>query len=299
MTHRLDLLDPLVYADTFDCALTLEEMWRYARVSIGTEELSRALRDDESLRRVVLHRRGLYALADRPQLIDQRPARVARARALQRRGRGAARVLRHLPFVRGLALTGSLAADDAGDHADVDLLVTVAPGRLATAFLMMGPVARVLRGRVFCPNYYVNEGRLGMARDDPYVARELVQARALAGSTRGLHESNPWLAHAFPNAAHESGMAAGAGLQRALEQPLRGRIGDAVERLAVRVAESRLRAHYGACGDPVPDDVAASLAAGVALRFHGRHTSSAIVSRYAARRAEVAEMLEAGILQRT
>ena len=31
--ERLDLLDALVYGDVFDCAVTLDEAWRYARVA--------------------------------------------------------------------------------------------------------------------------------------------------------------------------------------------------------------------------------------------------------------------------
>ena len=202
-------------------------------------------------------------------------------------------MLRHLPFVRALALTGSLAADDARDSADVDLLVIVAPGRLATAFLLMGPPASALRQRLFCPNYYVTDGRLEMAQGDPYVARELVQARCLAGPTSGLHDSNPWLAEMFPNAdPGEPGLAAGRALQRALELPLRGRLGDRLERLAARVARARLRSHYAACGATVPEDVANALDAGISLRFHGRHDGSSVVARYAARRAGVAAMLD-------
>lgn len=293
MSRRLDLLDALVYADAFDCALTLDEVWRYSRVRIGRDELRRELAEDPVLSSAIVARDGLYSLADRPELIGERPRRMARARALQRRGRRVAWVLRHFPFVRALALTGSLAADDARDSADVDLLVILAPGRLATAFLLMGPPASVLRQRLFCPNYYVTEGRLEMAPGDPYVARELVQARCLAGSTAGLHDSNPWLATVFPNAGQgDRGLAPGGVLQRALELPLHGRLGDALEGIAARVARARLQAHYAACGATVPEDVANALDAGISLRFHGRHAANSMVARYAARRAEVAARLE-------
>jgi predicted nucleotidyltransferase len=290
MSRRLELLDGVIYADAFDCALTLEEVWRYARLRIDQDDLRRELRDDPA----VVGRDGLYALADRPHLIEQRPERIARARALQQRGRRVARVLRHLPFVRALALTGSVAADDAHDAADVDLLVIVAPEKLGTAFLLMGPVSTLLRRRLFCPNYYVCEGRLAMAPGNPYVARELMQARCLAGPIAGLHESNPWLAETFPNAAGAGpGLSPGGRLQRAQELALRGRLGDAVERLGAWAARSRLRAHYATGGRSVPLDVSAALDAGTSLRFHGRHRREATVARYLERRTQVAEMADA------
>src|SRR5207302_2361686 len=36
--ERLDLLDALVYGDAFDCAVTLDELWRYSRVAIGRDD---------------------------------------------------------------------------------------------------------------------------------------------------------------------------------------------------------------------------------------------------------------------
>lgn len=286
MSRRLDLIDGLIYADVFDCALTLEEVRRYGQVGIEATELRREL----SLNPAVESRGGLYALAGRPDLIDERPGRMARARWLQRRGRRVARVLRHLPFVRVLALTGSLAADDAREAADVDLMVVVAPGRLATAFMLMGPASTLLRRRLFCPNYYVSEERMAMAPANRYVARELIQARCLAGPVAGLHRSNPWLAEAFPNAGPpDPGLPGGGAIQRAMERPLGGSFGDAVERLAARVARSRLRAHYGG---RVPAEVFDAFHAGVSLRFHADHTGEQLLARYEARCAEVAEMLK-------
>lgn len=77
-----------------------------------------------------------------------------------------------------------------------------------------------------------------------------------------------------------------------IELPLHGRLGDALERVAARLARARLRAHYGACGATVPEEVTDALDAGVSLRFHGHHAGSAMVARYTARRAEVASMLD-------
>ena len=286
MSRRLDLVDALIYADGFDCALTLEEVRRYAPVDVETEELRREL----SLNPAVEARDGFYVLAGRGGLIDQRPSRIAKARALQRRGRRVARVLRHVPFVRALALTGSLAADDAREAADVDLMVIVAPGRLATTFLFMGPASTILRRRLFCPNFYVSEERMAMPPGNRYVARELGQARCLAGPVANLHRSNPWLAEAFPNAAPpQPGPACGGTIQSVLERALKGRFGDALERRSARLVLARLRAHYA--GD-VPGEVRDAFMSGTSLRFHAEHTAEHLMARYEARRAEVAEMLE-------
>jgi predicted nucleotidyltransferase len=273
----LDAIDAVLYGDVFDCAVTLDEAWRYARVAIGRDELARRLHNDP----LVAARDGLYCLAGREELLARRPERLRNAARLERRARRVARILRHFPFVRGLALTGSAAAGDAGADDDVDLLVTVAEGRLGTVFVLLGPLSRLLGRRPFCPNYYVCEGRLGLGPANLYLARELAQARPLAGDGAALWRANPWLEETFPNAEPPSGAApAGSRLQRVVEALVGGRF----EPLARRVARQRLRAHYGA----VPADVEEAFAAGIALRFHGSGVAARTLERHRARRVELA-----------
>ena len=292
--ERLDVLDGLIYADGFRCALTLDEIWRYARRPVSRDAVGRMLREDLALSCLVIERDGFYSLGD-PALIEERPQRLRRARRLQARTTAVARVLRHVPFVRGLALTGSLAADDAGDDADADLLVIVAEGRLATVFLVLAVSSRLLGRRLFCPNYYVAQGHLSVKRGSEYMARELLQARPLSGAADRLHGANPWLVDVFPNAFGEQlevRVPGGGGrLQRMLEAPLRRRAGRALERRAARVARARLAAHYGGFGRSVPTEVGDALAAGTELRFHGSRADELALDRYARRRAEVAALL--------
>ena len=273
----LDVIDAVLYGDVFDCAVTLDEAWRYARVAIARDELARQLHDDP----LVVGGGGLYCLAGREELLKRRPERMRNAARLERRARRVARVLRHLPFVRGLALTGSAAAADAGEEADVDLLVTVAEGRLGTVFVLLGSLSRLLGRRFFCPNYYVCEGRLGLGPANVYMARELAQARTLAGDGAALWRANPWLEETFPNAEPPvGGVPAGTRLQRVVEALVGGRL----EPWARRMAQRRLRAHYGA----VPADVEDAFAAGAALRFHVSGVAARTLERHRARRVELA-----------
>jgi predicted nucleotidyltransferase len=293
--QRIDLIDGLIYADVFSCAPTLDELWRYSRVGIDRAALARRLEEDPFLSRMVIERDGLYCLRDRPTLAEGRRDRIQRARTLRRRGQRVARILRHVPFVRGLALTGSVAADDAGAEADVDMLVTVTPERIATVFLLLGTAARLLRRRYFCPNYYVSPGSLGGTPPNIYLARERAQIRNLV-IDRTPDPTAGWLPEVFPNlspnGANGSAIRSRTRLQRMLEAPLRGRLGDRVERFARRVALSRLRAHYSAFGEQVPAEVRHSLESGRALRFHRGRIEETTLERYRDRRAEVASQLE-------
>ena len=289
--ERLDLLDALVYGDAYDCAVTFDELWRYSRVRVGREALRRLLDEDPLLRSVVIERDGLFCLAGRGELLDRRPPRMRQARLLEHRAGRVARLLRHAPFVRGLALTGSAAAGDAGEDADVDLLVIVAPKRLGTAFVLLGAASRLFGRRLFCPNYYVGADTVAISPSNVYVARELDQARMLAGDPDVLRPANGWLVDVFPNlVVGDRGVSRPARSQA--QRLLESFIGDRIEGWARRVAAGRLRTHYGAFGQEVPDDVTASFREGAALRFHAGGAVERALARYASRRAELAERFE-------
>lgn len=280
---RLAILDPVVYGDAFDCAVTADEIWLYARVRIDRDEVDRALREDDVLRSLLCESGGYYALAHRRTLAQARPARIAEARRLERRAARVAFVLRLLPFVRAVALTGSAAAGNASPTADVDLLVVVSPARVGTAFVLLGPASRLLGRRLFCPNYYVGADALAAAPAEVYIAREVAQARVLVGDAGALLAANPWIHDVFPNLA----AAAPNGTVR------ERRSVHAVERWGRRIAERRLRAHYREFGAEVPDEILDGLRAGRELRFHASGTVAAALVRYEARRAKVAARVAA------
>jgi predicted nucleotidyltransferase len=291
---RLDLLDALTYGDLFETAVTLDELHSYARVEVERDALIRLLAEDRIVRDVVVRRAGLLSFRGREHLLEVRVSGAERARRLERRARRVAWVLRHAPFVRGLALTGSVAAASASPDADVDLLVIVAPGRVGTVFLLLGTASRLLGRRLFCPNFYLAQDRLELDVRNVYVGRELVQARSLVGDVAALHAANPWLVEMFPNVARtlagNPGLRPGSSFQRLLEAPLLGTFGAAVERRARKIALDRLRAHHGG---PVPGAVLRELRSGAGLRFHRDGYDVTVPERYASRRDLVAAMLKA------
>jgi predicted nucleotidyltransferase len=293
--ERIDLVDAIVYGDVFDCAVTFDEVWRYCRRPIRREELRQVLDEDPAVGGIVVECDGLYCLAGRAGLVERRRETQRRAARLQHRAARVARILRHAPFVRGLLLTGSAAADAASPKADVDLLVIVAEGRLALAFALYGTLSRVVSKKVFCPNHYLSEAHLELVRRrDLYVAREVVQARPLAGRAPDFLSANAWVRELLPNAPREPGvpLPGGGRLQRLLELPFRGRLGDRLERRLHRLALARLAAHHRLWGRPVPDEGVEQLHRGIELRFHAEPGTQSVPLRYEARRDEVAAEFE-------
>jgi len=278
----VDAIDAVIYADVFDSAVTLEEARRYARVALADAE---TLTRDERLRPLLVEQGGVIALSPRTELLAERNDVSHRATILAQRARRVARVLRHTPFVRGIALTGSVAAGNAHPDADVDLLVIVADGRIGTVFLFLGSASRVLGRRCFCPNLYLAETHIAIEPSSRYVERELAQAQMLVGPPGTLRDANPWLDAVFPNLPDGGPTLGGGGrVQRAFERILGGSAGRRLEGRARVIAAGRLANHYVG---QVPEEIAARLASGEGLRFHRGGLEERIPARYAGRRSEI------------
>ena len=276
---RMDLVDAVVYADVFGCAAGEDDIWRYSRAPLERESLRERLAELDGL----IHAAdGLVCLAGHEQLLAEAPARRRRAARLHRRARRVARIVQHAPFVRGLLLTGSAAAGEAAPDADPDLLVLAAPGRIATVFALLAPIARVTRGRLLCPNHYRSADHLPLEQRDLYVARELAQAWPLAGDAGDFLAANEWTRELLPNAAPRRGGVRPLPLGRLVQ-----RIGEALVPVRLepglrRLARSRLGAHHR--GAP-PPEVLSALDEGLELRFHARPVHEQALDAYAARRA--------------
>jgi hypothetical protein len=156
--------------------------------------------------------------------------------------------------VRMIAVTGSLAVDNAEAGDDVDYLIVTAPGRLWLTRTLVMAVVRfaALRGVTLCPNYIISETALGLPERDVYTARELVQMAPVAGldTYDRMLAANDWYAAFLPNAAPRArsgpsndGRTRPSGLA---ERLLKGRLVDRVEAWLMRRKARELRVQAGA-----------------------------------------------------
>jgi len=291
-TARLELIDAVIYGDCFDCAVRLAEVHRGARVEVAESDLPEALETDRALAGMVTVRNGFVCLSGREHLIAQRPERIRRAERIRPQAERTARLLNRIPFVRGIALTGSLAADDAPVNSDADMLVICEGARMGTVFLIAATLGR-LAGRRLCPNFYLASDRLDIQPSNVYEERELLQTKPLSGIAPDLHSANPWLWERFPNARAAPPVtpgfrAEGSRIGAWLERRLKGVLGDRLERWGRRVAVRRLAAHHAKFDEPVPPQALDEFRSQHALRFHGGQWAERIVAEYERRREHCA-----------
>ena len=256
------VLETLVYSDIFEYPLRLEEVHRYLPLRAGMEQVSQAL---QSMNGQVGEKDGFYFLAGREEIVDIRKRREAHSQKLLPIALRYGRILGSLPFVRMVALTGSLAVMNISKNVDFDYLIVSVPGRVWTArafALLFNRITRVF-GHTLCPNLIVAETNLEWPLHDLYSARELIQMIPITGLDvyRKLMQSNDWAREYLPNGGHDFSRETKAttpvltdGVRKVattlrffFELPLRGKLGDRFEQweMTRKIARFSKQAGFG------------------------------------------------------
>ncbi len=226
------ILKTLAYSDIFDYPLRLDELYSYLPIRAEIEQMSLAL---GSLNGLVGIKDGYYFLTDREIIVEIRKQHNAYSQKLFQHALIFGQILGALPFIRMVALTGSLAVMNSFKNADFDYMLIAAPGRvwMARGFaLLLNRLARLF-GCTLCPNLIVSESSLAWPTHDLYSAHELCQMIPIAGMDvyLKLMKANHWTQEFFPNGfkTFKSSDDSQALIQKILEAPLRGKLGDHIE----------------------------------------------------------------------
>jgi hypothetical protein len=199
------VLRTVVYADIFDYPLTIDEIQRYLTGRAASVEMIYATLQDGGLLPRFLKRAGeYYLLPGREEIVPRRERREKIAARLWPQALRYGRLIARLPFVRMLAVTGSLAMNNVEEDADLDYLVVTKTGRLwlCRALVLALGRAAALRGARLCPNYIISERSLEFPHQSLYTAHELAQMVPLSGLDvyQRIRTLNPWVRHFLPNA---------------------------------------------------------------------------------------------------
>lgn len=233
------ILLTVLYSDLFDFPLTDDELRRYLTARCPPDGAFDDALDGLIPDRLV-RRDGYLTLPGRERTIDIRRRRTRDHDARWEPAARYARWLRHVPFVRMVAVCGSQAAGNPRADADIDFFIITAPGRLWTVQIVAMALRRIasLLAVPVCPNYFLTTESLEVTPRDLYHAREIAQTVPLWGDEayRRFRAANRWVDELLPNLAHaddrrerlvDTARPRGAG---ALEWLLKGHLGTALER---------------------------------------------------------------------
>ncbi len=223
------------YFDALGMAMTTFEIWQnliryrasYFEVTqaLSTGPLAKILTEDRgyySLRRPETAEDGAGSIHPGLEQIEQRFEKNKLSEFLWRRARNTARWLAMVPFVRSVSVANNVALDNAHPGSDIDLFITVQPGRLWTARFLVTAMTNLLGRRRYeeyvarriCLSFYCTDNvidfePLAISGGDLYLANWLLSLGTLWRHDADPREyttpiasrflpHNPWVRELFP-----------------------------------------------------------------------------------------------------
>jgi hypothetical protein len=193
----------VLYAALFDYPLTLGQLRRTLIESRQTPtEIVSRVRRSAALQTIVEYRDGFFFPAGRSGLIDVRRSREARSRAFLAEHRPLLRLIALLPYVKLVALSGSVAHLNLESGGDLDLFVVTRGRHVWSTAVVVVVLAKLLRRRrTLCANYIVSEDALAFDSQDLFTANQIINLKPIAGREvfTALLAANPFVRTFYPN----------------------------------------------------------------------------------------------------
>ena len=185
-----NILKTVCYYDVLNYPLTLFEIWKYLvemenlneneAKEYSLSEVLRELTDNNNLKAFIKSKNGFYFLKGRDDLVEKRIKKDKISVRKIKRLRKWVYILRMVPFVRAIFITGRLAMKNAHPSSDWDVLVVLKRGRiwvgrtaltLATHLLLKRRYRHKTQDR-FCLNYFITDNSLEIRNKDLFSASE-------------------------------------------------------------------------------------------------------------------------------
>jgi hypothetical protein len=254
------ILRTVAYADLFDYPLTVPEVHRYlVGMAVPLSAVREALEDPRLSGHRLARSRGYVTLPGREQLVERRLYREAVSARMWGKGARYGRAIASLPYVRLVAVTGTLAVNNMEPGQDIDYLIVTTPHRVWLARLHILIFVRLgrLEKLTICPNYVLSSSVLSQFEPSLFAAHELAQMIPLFGldTYQELLQANAWAQSYLPNAFvalpdrfTRLVTPLFPAFKQGAERVLRGRLGDAWEARERGIKIARLSQEAQACG---------------------------------------------------
>ena len=204
MPIKRDILAALAYFDLFEYPLTQTEIFIFLRNKCTYEDFLRALHHLASENHVCRFDE-FYSLVDNYSLVQRRRNGNFKARKMIETAQKVAALLSAFPFVRGIAVSGSLSKNFADENSDIDFFIITSKNRLWLARTFMHCFKKMTfllnKQDWFCMNYYVDEETLRIKEKNVYTAVEIATLLPLRGikAFKDFYTANTWCKNLLPN----------------------------------------------------------------------------------------------------
>jgi predicted nucleotidyltransferase len=199
-----DILATLSYFDIFDYPLNQTEIFQFSKNPCSQKEITESLQQ-LTIEGWIFKIDEFYSLQDNYALVVRRRQGNALAREMMKKAEKIAGFLSAFPFVRGVAVSGSLSKNFADEKSDIDFFIITAKNKLWLARTLMHCFKKLTiimkKQHFFCMNYYISEGMLEIKEKNIYTATEVATLLPLRGieAFQKFFIANKWSQSFLPN----------------------------------------------------------------------------------------------------
>ncbi|MDR3696838.1 nucleotidyltransferase domain-containing protein [Mucilaginibacter sp.] len=242
-----NILATLAYFDMFNYPLTRAEVYVFLKKKHPYDEFEHALRCLTANSAIHQFDR-FYTLKKDHYPIIRRNDGNKKAAELIKVAEKVGNILIRFPYVRGIAISGSLSKNFADEFSDIDLFIITAKNRLWVARTIMHCFKKLTylmnKEHYFCMNYYVDEQQLEIAEKNIYTAIEIGTLIPLQGDLvfEQFYMENAWTRNFLPNKNMRVATAKPvktAFFKRVIEFLLFNRIGNAIDNMLMKITSGR------------------------------------------------------------
>jgi hypothetical protein len=203
-TIRKDILATLAYFNMFDYPLKKNEIFIFLGHCNDYREFEQAL--NNLLNDSAIFKMGdFYTLQNDFKIAVRRHNGNEKATRMLKKAEKAASIIAAFPFVKGVAVSGSLSKYFADEHSDVDFFIITTANRLwiARSFLHIFKKLTYIFNKqgLFCMNYFIDEEEPAIIEKNIYTAMEIATLLPLRGNLifETFFRENNWARNFFPN----------------------------------------------------------------------------------------------------
>lgn len=193
----------LAYFDIFSYPLKKEELAGFLQEDAGEEGLETALADLQK-KDLIFYHGGFYGLQDSIATAARRKKANALAALQLPTAYQTGRFISRFPFVKAVAISGSLSKNAASENSDFDYFIITRTNRLwlTRTLLHLFKKFTYLSGRQhrYCMNYFVDETALQLREKNVFTAIELATVKPVAGrdTFNAFYAANKWAHEILP-----------------------------------------------------------------------------------------------------
>jgi len=242
-----NILATLAYFDLFNYPLTRAEIYLFLQNKYDYDFFDDALESLLLSGDIFLFDK-FYTLHNDHYLVVHRLTGNKKADELIKIALRVGELLIRFPYVRGIAISGSLSKNYADEKSDIDLFVITAKNRLWIARTFMHCLKKltfvVKKEDYFCMNYYIDEQQLEITEKSIYTAIEVGTLIPLQGDVifEKFYAANLWIKNFIPNKIMRVSSAKPVksfAFKSFVEWMLNNRVGNAIDNMLLHITTSR------------------------------------------------------------